>query len=161
MKDKIQLMEMDQAKSKIETEEFMQKHKSIMSQKLIENFDNEPKLMETEIEKNGNGHIDEKNGHENGKIVSDMPPKPLPRKSISDKGSFDENSSFAVPKPQPRTASYKVFVFSLCKALRVHNFEFVSCCRFFFADHFIVLFLVLNNEVRFLLTFNRFYDFFF
>lgn len=121
IKNKIQLMEKDQEKSKIETEEFMQKHKTIMAHKIIENFDDEPKISEeTEMEKNGNGHQDS-NGHEdavvelkNGK-PSDTPPKPLPRKSISDQGSFDENSSI-VPKPRPRTAcpalSYKVFYFS-------------------------------------------------
>lgn len=114
IKDKIQLMEKDQAKCKIESEEFMQKHKSIMAQKLIENFDNEPKLSaETEKEKNGNGH--DLNGHEdttkNGKIHTEVPPKPLPRKSISDQGSFEENSAVVFPKPRPRTAcptSYKV-----------------------------------------------------
>lgn len=120
IKDKIQLMEKDQAKSKIESEEFLQKHKSIRSQKLIENFENEPKLSaETgkEKEKNGNGHSD-LNGHEdlkNGKVHSDIPPKPLPRKSISEQGSFDENSSVVFPKPRPRTAcptTYKVFHFS-------------------------------------------------
>lgn len=119
IKDKIQLMEKDQAKSKVESEEFIQKHKSIRSQKLIENFENEPKLSaETEKEKNGNGHND-LNGHDdlnkNGKIQNDVPPKPLPRKSISEQGSFDENSSVVFPKPRPRTAcptSYKVFHFS-------------------------------------------------
>lgn len=116
IKDKIQIMEKDQAKSKIESDEFIQKHKSIMSQKLIENCDNEPKLSaETEKEKNGNGH--DLNGHEdttkNEKINTEVPPKPLPRKSISDQGSFEENSSVVFPKPRPRTAcptSYKVSV---------------------------------------------------
>lgn len=141
IKNKIHLIEKDQEKSKIETEEFMQKHKTIMAQKLIENFEDEPKISdETEMEKNGNGHQDS-NGHtvvelKNGK-PSDIPPKPLPRKSISDQGSFEENTS-VVPKPRPRTAcpalSYKVFYFSThalrfsCSILvHIHFFS-----RFFF-----------------------------
>lgn len=133
-KNKIQLMEKDQEKSKIESEEFMQKHKTIMAQKLIENFEDEPKIPEeTEKGNNGNGHQDS-NGHEDAIIAlkngkpHDVPPKPLPRKSISEQGSFDENSSL-VPKPRPRTAcpalSYKVFYFSLYShVLRFSCFNF-------------------------------------
>lgn len=121
MKNKIQLMESDQAKSKTQSEEFLQKHKSIMAHKLIENFENEPKLSDgPEEEKNGNGHK-ESNGHDdaiislkNGKMQCDTPPKPLPRKSISEQGSFEENS-IVLPKPRPRTAcpnlTYKVSTF--------------------------------------------------
>lgn len=118
-KNKIQSMEKDQEKSKIETEEFMQKHKSIMAQKLIENFDDEPKISEdSETEKNGhtpkslNGLIDTVVAIKNGKSTSEVPPKPLPRKSISDQGSFElsESPSVVLPKPRPRTActTYKV-----------------------------------------------------
>ena len=123
-------MENDQAKSKNQSEEFMQKHKSIMAQKLIENYDNEPKLSEVEeIEKNGkcindsNGHDDDVISLKNGKAPVDIPPKPLPRKSISEQGSFEENS-VVFPKPRPRVAcqnlTYKVeqafdfFSFMLC-----------------------------------------------
>lgn len=117
IKNKIQLMENDQSKSKIQNEEFLQKHKSIMAQKLIENYENEPKLSDDEeIEKNGKGNNDS-NGHndvistKNGKVHVDIPPKPLPRKSISEQGSFEENS-VVFPKPRPRVAcpnlTYKV-----------------------------------------------------
>lgn len=114
-------MESDEAKSKTQTDEFMQKHKSIMAHKLIENFENEPKISEgAEEEKNGNGHK-EFNGHDdavislkNGKTQCDTPPKPLPRKSISEQGSFEDNS-IVLPKPRPRTAcpnlTYKVSTF--------------------------------------------------
>lgn len=113
VKDKIHLMEKDQAKSTSETEEFMQKHKSIMAQKFIENCDDEPKLSDG-IERNGNDQTD-KNGHDlkNGQVHNETsPPKPLPRKSISDQGSFDEVTGVVIPKPRPRTAcpniTYKV-----------------------------------------------------
>lgn len=110
-------MENDQAKSKIQSEEFMQKHKSIMAQKLIENYENEPKLSEEEeVEKFEKGNTDS-NGHDdvisvkNGKSHVDIPPKPLPRKSVSEQGSFEENS-VVFPKPRPRVAcqnlTYKV-----------------------------------------------------
>lgn len=113
----MQSIESDQTKSKIQGEEFMQKHKTIMAQKLIENFENEPKLSEEEVEKNGKSNNDF-NGHNNsvtnGKAHVDLPPKPLPRKSISEQGSFEENS---VPKPRPRVAcpilTYKVYKFSV------------------------------------------------
>lgn len=116
VKNKIQLMEKDQAKSKSESDEFIQKHKSI-AQKLIENFEDEPKIVEEKAQTEKNGNQDDLNGHnendllKNGKNQSEVPPKPLPRKSISDQGSsFEENS--AVPKPKPRSAcqnfNYKV-----------------------------------------------------
>jgi hypothetical protein len=118
VKNKIQLMEKDQAKSKSESEEFLQKHKSI-AQKLIENFDDEPKIVEEKTQKEKNGdeshELIENGSLKNGKIQSEVPPKPLPRKSISDQGSsFEENSN--VPRPKPRTAcpnfTYKVYFFS-------------------------------------------------
>lgn len=116
VKNKIQLMEKDQAKSKSESDEFIQKHKTI-AQKLIENFEDEPKIVEEKAETEKNGNQDDLNGHnendffKNGKNQNEIPPKPLPRKSISDQGSsFEENS--AVPKPKPRSAcqnfNYKV-----------------------------------------------------
>jgi hypothetical protein len=116
-KNKIQLMEKEQEKSKIETEEFMQKHKSIMAHKLIENYDDEPKIVEAADDGNDENDKPDKNGHEdaiisikNGKIHSDVPPKPLPRKSISEQGSFEDNSGVVIPKPRPRTSNlnYKV-----------------------------------------------------
>ena len=122
LKNKIQSMEKDQAKSKSESEEFIQKHKTI-AQKLIENFDDEPKIEEEKSQKEKK--VDESNGHptENGSVKIEksqtgLPPKPLPRKSISDQGSsFEENS--VVPRPKPRTAcpnfTYKVYLlFQLC-----------------------------------------------
>lgn len=105
-------MEKVQEKSKLESDEFVQKHKSIMSQKLIENCVNEPKIVESneQNEKNGTFRHDP-NGHEEI-IKNDIPPKPLPRKSISEQGSFEENSTNIIPKPRPRTAcpstNYKV-----------------------------------------------------
>lgn len=120
VKNKIQSMESDQAKSKTQTDEFMQKHKSIMAHKLIENFENEPKISEgAEEEKNGNGHKEFNDDDavialKNGKMQCDTPPKPLPRKSISEQGSFEDNS-IVLPKPRPRTAcpnlTYKVSTF--------------------------------------------------
>lgn len=121
VKNKIQLMEKDQAKCKSESEEFIQKHKSI-AQKLIENYDDEPKIVEekTQTEKNGcsqedsNDHSENNDCLKNGKIQHEVPPKPLPRKSISDQGSsfeISDKENSAVPKPKPRTASnfnYKV-----------------------------------------------------
>lgn len=114
VKSKILSMEKDQAKSKTESEEFMQKHKTITAHKLIENIDDEPKIAEIDqqVEKNGN-HSPESNGvFKNGKAQCDVPPKPLPRKSISEQGSFEENCVVIIPKPRPRTAcqnsSYKV-----------------------------------------------------
>lgn len=120
VKNKIQLMENDQAKNKIQNEEFMQKHKSIMAQKLIESYENEPKISEDQdIDKNGktddsNGHNEDIMSVKNGKAHVDIPPKPLPRKSISEQGSFEE-STVVFPKPRPRVAcpnfTYKVSTF--------------------------------------------------
>jgi hypothetical protein len=117
IKNKIKLMEKDEVKSKNESEEFKQKHKSIMTQKLIENYENEPEIESDCMsnEKNGNCQ-DNSNGEEFlGNLNAqnnDVPPKPLPRKSISDQGSFEENYPPMLPKPRPRTTcpniSYKV-----------------------------------------------------
>lgn len=142
------LMEKDQAKSKSESEEFIQKHKSI-AQKLIENFDDEPKIVEEKSQteksdcdqKDSNGHGEFNDSLKNGKIQNEVPPKPLPRKSISDQGSSFEDSS--VPKPKPRTAcpnfTYKVYFFF---HFALHFLEFVSCffvftclSRKFFRSH--------------------------
>ena len=59
-----------------------------------------------------------------------VPPKPLPRTSISDQGSFEEcnfSSSTAIPKPRPRSSAnhgYKVYSFPL-KIVVVNQFDFV------------------------------------
>lgn len=123
-------MEKDQAKCKSESDEFIQKHKSI-AQKLIENFEDEPKIVEEKIQTEKNGCQDDSNENEdgndflkNGKVQNEVPPKPLPRKSISDQGSsFEDNS--AVPKPKPRTACpnliYKVYFFPSLRCF------FLSC----------------------------------
>jgi hypothetical protein len=122
VKNKIQLMEKDQAKSKSESEEFIQKHKSI-AQKLIENFEDEPKIVEEKVEtekscndeKDSNGHNEINDSLKNEKIQYEAPPKPLPRKSISDQGSSFEENSAPIPKPKPRLAcsnfNYKVYFF--------------------------------------------------
>lgn len=109
VKNKIHMLELDE-KSKTESAEFLQKHKSITCHKLIENVE-EPKLVELTSQNTKNGtHLDDTNGNGNYVSPKEIPPKPLPRKSISDQGSFDENNP--IPKPKPRTAcvntSYKV-----------------------------------------------------
>lgn len=122
VKNKIQLMELDQEKSKTESAEFLLKHKSITCQKLIENFDEEPNIVEVTAQNAKNGsHYDDSNGDQisslkNGKIHGDIPPKPLPRKSISEQGSFEENFNNSIPKPRPRQATnnhYKVYTLFL------------------------------------------------
>lgn len=127
-------MENEQTKSKIESDEFLLKHKSITAQKLIENYENEPTICEekeSQSEKESNGkHEDEISPLKNGKI-QESPPKPLPRKSISDQGSFEENCGGIIkprPEPRPRTAgpnmSYKVDSFDLLSEFCV-DYRFV------------------------------------
>lgn len=126
-KNKIQLMELDQEKRQTESAEFMQKHKTITCQKLIENFEEEPKIVEVTAQNTKNSsHCNDTNGDHlaslnNGKVHSDIPPKPLPRKSISEQGSFEENSSILIPKPRPRMAcgnfNYKVYFYKYNYAL--------------------------------------------
>jgi hypothetical protein len=101
VKEKIHFIEKDQ---KPENDEFLMKHKFI-AKKLIENNEDE-KCENDDHEKNGN---DEHNSNGNGTYDDVIPPKPLPRKSLSEQGSFELDSN-GVPRPKPRMAAtgYKV-----------------------------------------------------
>lgn len=154
IKNKIQLMENEQVKSKNESEEFKQKHKSIMTQKLIENYENEPELSDCEPTENGkdssNGQDCELSG--NGNAPNDVPPKPLPRKSISDQGSFDENCPLTLPKPRPRTAgsniTYKVTNVAFLKFFCLFDFRVASFD--FFCNFTLIFRLLFVNQHTFI-----------
>lgn len=105
VKEKIHFHEKD---TKAESEEFLLKHKSI-AKKLIDEDDGPI------IEKSENDSDDhEQNGHSNGNhkdndSAKENPPKPLPRKSLSEQGVLELDSNL-FPRPKPRTAAtgYKV-----------------------------------------------------
>lgn len=110
VKEKIHFIEKDQ---KPENDEFLMKHKFI-AKKLIENNEDEKcaeKDDDHHEEKNGNGNDIDHNSNGNGTHSNDdiVPPKPLPRKSLSEQGSFELDCN-GVPRPKPRMAAtgYKV-----------------------------------------------------
>lgn len=132
IKTKIQMME-QQAKIKAEFDEFEQKFKTITTANKMEetqnilnrnyniihsNQDDESDI----VEKNGNFIGNKQNEHDDHianatkdtRVINNVtPPKPMPRTSISEQGSFEENTGNAIPKPRPRTTAsstgYKVF----------------------------------------------------
>lgn len=101
VKEKIHFIEKDQ---KPENDEFLMKHKFI-AKKLIENNEDE-KGENDDHEKNGDNHDTNGNHKDSDK---ENPPKPLPRKSLSEQGSFELDNA-GLPKPKPRFAAtgYKV-----------------------------------------------------
>lgn len=109
-KDIIQLIETENAKSKAEANEFLEKFKAVTSHKnndsdpiskkadLIENMKDNRDCINEEVPE---GDIEEEEEEE-----KKTPPKPLPRKSISEQSSVEE-----FPKPRPRVTpgcNYKV-----------------------------------------------------
>lgn len=147
----------------------MQKHKSITAQKLIENCKDEPTIPEniSEKEKNGNSDHDLMEPIRNGKTHNnnDVPPKPLPRKSISEQGSFEDNSGVVFPKPRPRMAysnvNYKVVHFEImhflcvfCSRIELDIISYFVCVHFIFLVFIILVFpqYILINKTQ---TFHR------
>lgn len=110
-KDIIQLIETENAKSKAEATEFLEKFKAVTSHKTnIEEVNDQITKttdliedMET-IESDNRDCINEEYDYDEKRNI---PPKPLPRKSISEQSSFEE-----FPKPRPRITAgnnnYKV-----------------------------------------------------
>lgn len=141
IKNKIQQMEKQQLRLKQECHEFEQKFKTITADKisvkddclLIEGISVDDEIDKLEQQKRDFDNNDteflkpEENSDENcidDRMAIVVPPKPLPRTSISEQGSFDEcnfSSTTTIPKPRPRSSanhSYKVlFYFTL------------NCCR--------------------------------
>lgn len=104
-------------KLKDEQSEFLQKYKAVTSNKNIENNCN--KAYDNVSNHNNNNDndndVNENNDYEDCKIEekkNDTPPKPLPRKSISEQSSLEEG----IPIPKPRTSgssssnNYKVSI---------------------------------------------------
>lgn len=124
LKKKASAMEHGRVEKNDESEEFKLIH-TRMTQKLIENFDNEPELFDC----SSNKKSEDRNGEDNemmrhAKSQSDVPPKPLPRKSISEQGSLEENGTqLTLPKPRPRTTgqniTYKVESFYILRVFCV------------------------------------------
>lgn len=89
-----------------------------------------------------NGSQEETDDGSDGDKKNVVPPKPLPRTSISDQGSFDESSNGSVPRPKPRTATtgYKVFIWLSTSRFAVCCFH-LRCLIFFFRfnNDFLVL----------------------
>lgn len=121
-----------------DNEEFLMKHKSI-AKKLIDEDDGPI------IEKSENGNDHEENGKMNGnhkEIDTPNPPKPLPRKSLSDQGSFElDNNIF--PKPKPRTAAtgYKVQNYEIFVTF-IFRFELILLTLLIFMAFFVFYVLV-------------------
>jgi hypothetical protein len=110
-KDIIQLIETENAKSKAEANEFLEKFKAVTSHKNSNNNDDidsdqmtkKPDLIENM--KDNRDCINEEMEEEEEEEKK-TPPKPLPRKSISEQSSVEE-----FPKPRPRFTpgcNYKV-----------------------------------------------------
>lgn len=103
-KDIIQLIEIENAKSKAEANEFIEKFKAVTSHKNNENDQITKKA--NLIEKDNREVVNEEEEEEKRAV----PPKPLPRKSISEQSSTEE-----FPKPRPRVTAgnnYKVSCFT-------------------------------------------------
>lgn len=129
-KDIIQLIETENAKSKAEANEFLEKFKAVTSLKNNEN-DQITKRANL-IEKDNRECIIEEEEEE----IRTVPPKPLPRKSISEQSSTEE-----FPKPRPRATAgnnYKVSCFSA---------HIVGIYQLLVVD----LYFILPARVRFLL----------
>lgn len=137
IKNKIQQMEKQQLRLKQEFHEFEQKFKTITADRnsvkddclLIEVISADDEIVKLEQQKEDFDYNDtefsksEEKTDDNcidDRVIIMIPPKPLPRTSISEQGSFDEcnfSSTTIVPKPRPRSSanhSYKVlFYFTL------------------------------------------------
>lgn len=144
-KDIIQLIETENAKSKAEANEFLEKFKAVTSNKNAENDQITKKAAL--IEKDNRECIIEEEDEEEKRTI---PPKPLPRKSISEQSSTEE-----FPKPRPRVTggnNYKVSSFTahmLLFELLVVDFIFICTCSIFiilssctFRDDLIMLFIL-------------------
>lgn len=142
IKNKIQQMEKQQLRLKQECHEFEQKFKTITADRNLDKDDclfiesitvddeinkledikrdfdcNDTEVLKLE-EKTDDNRIDER-------VIIMTPPKPLPRTSISEQGSFEEcnfSSSSAIPKPRPRSSAnhgYKVLFYSTLNCCRI------------------------------------------
>lgn len=115
VKEKIHFHEKD---TKPDNEEFLLKHKSI-AKKLIDDEDG-PIIEKAAIVDNNHEHENgTTNGNHHDAPLKENPPKPLPRKSLSEQGSIELDSN-VFPRPKPRTAATGYKVQELC------NFHFYS-----------------------------------
>lgn len=109
-KDIIQLIETENAKSKAEATEFLEKFKAVTAHKnnILEN-DQITNLKSNLIENMETIEECDNRESEDADEKKNIPPKPLPRKSISEQSSTEE-----FPKPRPRVTAatnYKVSTF--------------------------------------------------
>ncbi|CAO1339123.1 unnamed protein product [Diamesa serratosioi] len=122
IKKKIQQMENQQLRLKQECNEFDQKFRTITADKntvkngclFIENisFDNETDELERQFDCIGSKVLKSEEKIDDDDCIDErvivmVPPKPLPRTSISEQGCFEEcnlSSSIAIPKPRPRSS---------------------------------------------------------
>ena len=112
-KEKTQNFNVETKSSNNETSEFLEKFKAVRMQKNLDN-----KTVENGSKVKNGDHDDHKVDDDDDDIIKKdvVPPVPLPRKSISEQSSFEENSS-GVPKPKPRQigncTNYKVYSHSI------------------------------------------------
>jgi len=109
-KEKTHNFNVETKSSNNETSEFLEKFKAVRMQKNLDN-----KTVENGSKVKNGDHDDHKvDEDDDDDIIKKevVPPVPLPRKSISEQSSFEENSS-GVPKPKPRQigncTNYKVY----------------------------------------------------
>lgn len=142
-KDIIQLIETENAKSKAEATEFLEKFKAVTAHK--NNIEDDQITMKANLIENMEATIVEEENDNRDCINEEeldekknIPPKPLPRKSISEQSSTEE-----FPKPRPRVTAgnnYKVstflirVVFGLSVAVVDFTFLILSCFESFFVD---------------------------
>ena len=135
-------MEKQQLRLKQECHEFEQKFKTITADRnpvkddclLIESISIDDEIDKLEEQKRDCDYNDtddlkpEEKTDDNcfdDRVIIMVPPKPLPRTSISEQGSFEEcnfSSSTAIPKPRPRSSanhSYKVLFYSTLNGCRI------------------------------------------
>lgn len=108
-KEKTHNFNVETKNSNNETSEFLEKFKAVRMQKNLDN-----KTVENGSKVKNGDHDDHKVDDDDDDIIKKeiVPPVPLPRKSISEQSSFEDNSS-GVPKPKPRQigncTNYKVY----------------------------------------------------
>lgn len=123
-----------------DTSEFLEKYKAVRMQKNHDSKTVENGSKVKNGDHNDTNKVEEEEDEENIRKEV-VPPVPLPRKSISEQSSFEDNSS-GVPKPKPRQTgnctNYKVhsnlfttFYFTLQFIMICNVFFFYSSCDSF------------------------------
>lgn len=131
-KEKSHVANVDTKNSNSDTSEFLEKYKAVRMQKTVDKECNKTADENGSKVKNGDHNdtnkIDEEEEEEDDDIIKKevVPPVPLPRKSISEQSSFEDNSS-GIPKPKPRQTGN-------CNNYKVYHHTHFSC---FFHDFYV------------------------